>query len=139
VDGTLLDVADHPDNVRTTPRLKLLLRRAALELDGAVALVCGRAIADPHRLSMPLQLPMAGVHGIERRSADGTVDLRARREDQLHSVKRELMDIVQSRAGLLMHESGWRISASHRILYVPGVARHGGPTTIVGDLRRGWG
>lgn len=114
VDGTLLDIADHPDDVRTTPRLKLLLRRALLELEGAVALVSGRAIADLDRLFMPLQLPTAGLHGIERRSADGTVHFRANREDQLHSVKRELMDFVQSRAGLLLEDKGAALALHYR-------------------------
>ena len=46
VDGTLLEIADHPESVRSTPRLKLLLRRALLDLDGSVALVSGRSIVD---------------------------------------------------------------------------------------------
>ncbi len=37
VDGTLLDTADHPDDVRTTPRLKLLVRRAGVERRSADA------------------------------------------------------------------------------------------------------
>lgn len=114
VDGTLLDIADHPDAVRTTPRLKLLVRRAALELDGAVALVSGRAIADLDRLFMPLALPTAGLHGIERRSADGTMHFRATLEDQLHEVKQELMAFVENRSGLLLEDKGAALALHYR-------------------------
>lgn len=114
VDGTLLDIADHPDDVRTTPRLKLLLRRSALELDRAVALVSGRAIADLDRLFMPLVLPTAGLHGIERRAGDGTMHFCARLEDQLHDVKRELMAFVEDRSGLLLEDKGAALALHYR-------------------------
>ena len=35
VDGTLLEFADQPDGVRSTPRLKLLLQKAHIDLGGA--------------------------------------------------------------------------------------------------------
>ena len=114
VDGTLLDIADHPDAVRTTPRLKLLLRRARLELGGAVALVSGRAIADLDRLFAPLELPTAGLHGIERRAADGTVYFSADLEDRLHDVKRDLMRFVSSHAGLLLEDKGAALALHYR-------------------------
>jgi trehalose 6-phosphate phosphatase len=114
VDGTLLDIADHPDEVRTTPRLKLLLRRARIELGGAVALVSGRAIADLDRLFAPLQLPAAGLHGIERRSADGTVHYRTGLEERLHAAKRDLMQFVESHAGLLLEDKGAALALHYR-------------------------
>jgi trehalose 6-phosphate phosphatase len=120
VDGTLLDIADHPDAVRTTPRLKLLVRRAALELGGAVALVSGRAIADLDRLFMPLQLPAAGLHGIERRSADGTMHYRPALEDRLHDIKRELMEFADNRTGLLLEDKGAALALHYR--NAPGAA-----------------
>ncbi|MGB5622031.1 MAG: trehalose-phosphatase [Gammaproteobacteria bacterium] len=120
VDGTLLDIADHPDDVRTTPRLKLLVRRAGLELGGAVALVSGRAIADLDRLFMPLQLPTAGLHGIERRSADGTMHYRPALEDRLHDIKRELMEFADNRTGLLLEDKGAALALHYR--NAPGAA-----------------
>ncbi len=114
VDGTLLDIADHPDDVRTTPRLKLLLRRAGIELGGAVALVSGRAIANLDRLFAPLQLPAAGLHGIERRSADGTIHYRAGLEERLHTAKRDLMDFVGAHRGLLLEDKGAALALHYR-------------------------
>ena len=114
VDGTLLDLADHPDDVRTTPRLKLLLRRARLSLGGAVALVSGRAIASLDRLFAPLLLPAAGLHGIERRSADGTVHYLPGLEERLHDAKRELMGFVELHAGLLLEDKGAALALHYR-------------------------
>ena len=51
--------------------LKDLLVHLAQTLDGAVALVSGRSIDVMDRLFAPLQLPAAGLHGLERRTAAG--------------------------------------------------------------------
>src|SRR5512147_2348939 len=71
VDGTLMDLAPAPDEARLLPDTVPLLARAVESLQGAVALVSGRSIDQIDRLVWPLQLPVAGVHGLERRSAQG--------------------------------------------------------------------
>jgi len=72
VDGTLLEIAPHPDRVEVPPGLPRLLERLASERDGALALVSGRPIADLDRLFRPWHGAAAGLHGIERRRPDGT-------------------------------------------------------------------
>ncbi len=67
VDGTLIDLAEHPDAVEVPGALIAGLAAAADRLDGALALVSGRPIEDLDRLFAPLRLPMAGVHGAELR------------------------------------------------------------------------
>ena len=71
VDGTLLDLADAPDLVHVDARLLRLLDSLGRASDGAVALVSGRSIADLDQLFSPLLLPVAGLHGAERRDAQG--------------------------------------------------------------------
>jgi trehalose 6-phosphate phosphatase len=44
-------------------------------LAGAVALISGRPIEQIDAFLHPLRLPVAGVHGAERRASDGTVSL----------------------------------------------------------------
>jgi trehalose 6-phosphate phosphatase len=44
-------------------------------LQGAIAVISGRPIAQIDSFLHPLQLPTAGVHGAERRMADGSVSL----------------------------------------------------------------
>ena len=59
MDGTLLEIAPTPDSVTVDAQLKRLLADVALALDGALALVSGRAIAALDRLFDPQRWPAA--------------------------------------------------------------------------------
>jgi trehalose 6-phosphate phosphatase len=67
VDGTLIDLAEHPDAVEVPPTLRQILIATEQALDGAVALVSGRPIAALDRLFAPVRLRASGVHGAEIR------------------------------------------------------------------------
>lgn len=69
VDGCLLDFADAPDAVTVPATLHATLPRLSRRLQGALALVSGRALLSIDELFAPLRLPAAGLHGLERRSA----------------------------------------------------------------------
>jgi trehalose 6-phosphate phosphatase len=73
VDGTLLEIAARPELVQVPPTLPILLDRVAAERRGALALVSGRPLSDIDRLFAPWRGAAAGVHGAERRCADGSV------------------------------------------------------------------
>lgn len=77
VDGTLLDFADAPGDVVVQPDLIDVLAVLHGRLDGALALVSGRRLAQLDELFAPLHLPAAGLHGLERRD-DGHERLHAR-------------------------------------------------------------
>jgi len=70
VDGTMLDFADAPDAVHVAPELLDALASLQRTLNGAVALVSGRTLQQLDTLFAPLQLPAAGLHGLQRRGAD---------------------------------------------------------------------
>jgi trehalose 6-phosphate phosphatase len=70
-DGTLTDIAAHPDAVSVAPVLTRRLAALAHALGGAVAVVSGRPVAEIDHWLQPLRLPVAGVHGAERRGRDG--------------------------------------------------------------------
>jgi trehalose 6-phosphate phosphatase len=75
IDGTLLEHADHPDKVVVGEALRALLLRADERLDGALAFVTGRSIAQADKLFHPLKLRSAGLYGIEhRRSPDQPIE-----------------------------------------------------------------
>lgn len=74
VDGTLIEIADAPDAVHIDERIGGLLDRLRRRLDGALALASGRPLDVLDRFFAPLELPAAGLHGLERRSADGHVN-----------------------------------------------------------------
>lgn len=72
-DGTLVDIAPSPERIVVEPALVHSLRRLQRRQGGAVAIVSGRPVAEIDRWLAPLVLPVAGVHGAERRCADGSV------------------------------------------------------------------
>ena len=72
-DGTLVDFAPRPDEVRPAPGLASVLGRAAEALGGALAVVTGRPIREIDHWLDARVVAVAGVHGAERRSADGRV------------------------------------------------------------------
>lgn len=83
-DGTLAGIVADPAQALVMPRTLATLGRLSARAGGALAVVSGRAIAQLDRMLEPLSLPLAGVHGLERRAADGTltraqVDIEAQR------------------------------------------------------------
>ncbi len=72
-DGTLADIVDEPWDVRLEARVRDDLSNLSHAVGGALAIVSGRPIADLVNFLAPLQLPLAGVHGLERRSVEGLV------------------------------------------------------------------
>lgn len=73
-DGTLVEIAETPDGVEVPAEVTDRLGRALSQFDHAFAVITGRDIADIDRYLSPLQLPVAGVHGAQRRRADGSFD-----------------------------------------------------------------
>lgn len=72
-DGTMVDIAPQPDAVRVPQPLIESLGWLHAYLGGAVAVISGRTIAQIDAFLHPLKLPVAGIHGAERRAADGTL------------------------------------------------------------------
>lgn len=70
-DGTLVELAPEPDAIVIPPDLVELLAALRERLGGALAVVSGRAVGAIDTFLHPLDLPAAGVHGSERRAADG--------------------------------------------------------------------
>lgn len=72
-DGTLVEIAAHPQAVVVPDGLRPTLARVQRLLGGAVAVISGRPIAQIDEFLDPLVLCVAGVHGAERRCADGSL------------------------------------------------------------------
>jgi trehalose 6-phosphate phosphatase len=70
-DGTLADIAPHPQAVIVPADVAPRLAALAVALRGALAIVTGRPVAEIDHFLAPLQLPAAGVHGAERRDTAG--------------------------------------------------------------------
>lgn len=74
-DGTMVDIAPQPHDVHVPGDLLAALRALSGYLGGALAVISGRPIEQLDAFLEPLRLPVAGVHGAERRLADGSMDL----------------------------------------------------------------
>ena len=68
-DGTLVELAAHPQAVLIPARLGPTLAALYRHLGGALALVSGRRLLDLDGFLAPLQLPSAAEHGAQRRDA----------------------------------------------------------------------
>ncbi len=71
LDGTLAPVARRPELARVSRETVELIRALHAKLDGALAIISSRPIPQIDVLLGPLKLPAAGVHGAQRRDAQG--------------------------------------------------------------------
>ena len=74
LDGTLLEIAATPELVVVPPALPSLLANLHHRLEGAVAIVSGRPLAQLDQLLTPFRASASGEHGVTVRFADGTLE-----------------------------------------------------------------
>ncbi len=70
-DGTLADIAPHPDATQVHPGIVPALEQLHTQLNGALAIVTGRRQADIDHFLAPLKLPLAAEHGAQYRLGNG--------------------------------------------------------------------
>lgn len=114
VDGTLLDIPTTPDAVVVPAALRAALARLAVRLDGALALVSGRPIADLDQLFAPLRLAAAGGHGAQWRLARNA-PIESTPGDGLPEALREtLVALARRHPGVLVEDKGHSIALHYR-------------------------
>jgi trehalose 6-phosphate phosphatase len=113
VDGTILEIASTPEAVRVPAHAVTAIAAAHERLAGALALVSGRSIADLDRLFAPLQLPAAGSHGAQRRTAAGVV---VGRHDaaRLAAARESLVPWVAAHRGALLEDKQDSLALHYR-------------------------
>ena len=119
VDGTLLPIAETPDGVARSDDLCRILARLVPALDGALALISGRTIANLDRLFAPLTLCAAGLHGLERRGADGRLHLLGEAA-VLDHLRAPLAVLAAEDPGLILEDKGRALALHYR--RAPGLA-----------------
>jgi trehalose 6-phosphate phosphatase len=116
VDGTLLDLAERPDDVVTPAGLVETLARTERKLAGALALISGRAIDDVDRLFAPLQLRVSGVHGAEIRFNPGEpVKLLPAAMELPQSLSAALKRAIEPFPGALVETKRFSIAVHYRL------------------------
>lgn len=122
VDGTLLDIAPRPQDVVVPPSLRRTLAVLSDRVDGALALVSGRPLADLDRLFSPLRLPAIGGHGAEMRLAVGGTPI-ARHAARLDQRLREAVKAAAARhAGITVEDKGYSVALHYRLAPREGLA-----------------
>ncbi len=115
VDGTLIDFADSPEAVRLLPEVREAITRLSERLNGAIALVSGRPLAQLDALFAPLLLPAAGLHGHELRS-----DVAARAampqdtSEFLHGLHQRAAALTHKHTGVLVEDKGVSVALHWR-------------------------
>ncbi len=120
VDGTLLELAPRPELVAVPPGLPALLQSLRRERGGALALVSGRRLADLDRLFAPWRGAAAGLHGAERRRADGSHVPGGSGPDDiaaaaaLDRLRPELIDAARRWPGVWLEDKGRTLALHYR-------------------------
>lgn len=114
IDGTLVDFADAPTRVRLDQALPGLVETLYQSSGGAVALITGRSLDSIDRLFPLRQLPAAGQHGLERRTAHGQITRHAGPVRALDGARRVLAGVVARHPGLLVEDKELSIALHYR-------------------------
>src|SRR3989440_12891244 len=104
IDGTLLEFAPTPDGVSVDRGLAELLNAFRRALDGAVALITGRTLANVDRLFGGARLLVAGLHGSARRSADSALHRHERAAAELAQLREDMARFAARHKGLLFED-----------------------------------
>ena len=112
-DGTLVELAETPDAIRVPGALRPLLDRLARKLDGRLAIVSGRAIADLDLYVATPGICVAGSHGLELRAADGRTSAPPP-VAILEEARAEISAFASGREGLLVEEKPASVALHYR-------------------------
>jgi len=122
VDGTLLDIAPTPGEVVVPNELPETLSRVRDRLEGALALVSGRMIAELDDFFAPLQLVAIGGHGAEMRPVAAGPVITGRASPLDAEFKQRLKDIAACHPGVLVEDKGYSLALHYRKVPKQGVA-----------------
>lgn len=105
MDGVLAPMAPTPDAVGPVARRTAALKAVEDRLDGRVAIVSGRTIKEIDRISDHALVSASGVHGLERRLKDGSIQ----RDEPDPGVARALaafQAFAAERPGMIVEDKG---------------------------------
>lgn len=113
-DGTLAEIVDDPALAEIKPRTLAAVEKLAAAAGNAVAVVSGRSVAQLDRFLHPLRLPLAGVHGMERRMPDGRLMTTAVDEDAQDALQARVAAFAEANPGLLAEPKPGSVALHYR-------------------------
>ena len=114
IDGTLVDIAPSPSEIV----LERILHNLVLQLydatGGALALISGRSISDVDSIFGDVHLPIAGQHGLERRSRTGKITRHEIMSEKLDFARTRLAEAIARHPNLLLEDKGLSLALHYR-------------------------
>jgi len=114
LDGTLLDITDHPHTVSIDAGLVRLLKALGRAASGALAIISGRPAADIDRLLGDPGFCVAGQHGAERRDFSGTMHRHAVPLEALEQARRMFKTLAAKHPALVLEDKGVNLALHFR-------------------------
>ncbi|MEE3650365.1 MULTISPECIES: trehalose-phosphatase [unclassified Brenneria] len=114
VDGTLAEIRPQPDDVVIPRAVRANLQALSAACRGALALVSGRPIEQLDKLAAPLRLPLAGVHGAERRDGEGNLHRVMLPADVAVPLRHMLEQGMAAMPGTLLETKGMAFALHYR-------------------------
>lgn len=108
-DGTLVEIAPSPEDVRLDRRVAPALDILRGSLGGALALVSGRPVAFLDSMLAPYRFDTAGLHGAQIRLG-GELRAQADAPEAMREVMRDLVRFANSNVGIIVEDK--RISVA---------------------------
>jgi trehalose 6-phosphate phosphatase len=113
-DGTLVAIADRPEQVQLDLSTRMALMHLDMVLGGALAIITGREIAAVDRFLDPLRLSIAGVHGLTRRDAQGRTHTPAVDGGFVAAIEQELWPFMQKHPALFLEYKFGAVALHYR-------------------------
>jgi trehalose 6-phosphate phosphatase len=113
IDGTLAEIAPSPEAVVIRDDVVAALAVLEVRLQGRLAIVTGRKIADADRLLAPLRVAIAGVHGAEiRLLPDGEINDTVQAFDE--TLLQAMRAAVRGMVGVMVEPKGTAVAVHYR-------------------------
>jgi trehalose 6-phosphate phosphatase len=113
-DGTLVELAPTPDGILVQPEAIELIASLRRLTQNAVAIVSGRGIDNIDSFLGIPDLPIAGLHGAERRDANGDTQRTGFNDDRLLRMEQVLAGVVNANPGMLLEIKGASLALHYR-------------------------
>jgi trehalose 6-phosphate phosphatase len=113
-DGTLVELASTPDGVVVQPIVPRVLAALRSATNGAVAVVSGRGIESIDAFLQMPDMPIAGLHGAERRDSNADVLRVGFNDDRLLRMEHVLEGVVKANPGMLLEIKGAALALHYR-------------------------
>lgn len=114
-DGTVVELADRPDAVRVDVATVRLLEALNDRTGHALAVVSGRDIEVVDKMLYPLVLPVAGVHGLQRRDAAGRMHRTALDPADVGSIDLLLEEAIGDERGVIIEKKDGAVALHYRL------------------------